>query len=187
MREANCSLCHLPLKDEEPLTSCPACGATSHEECWTENGGCGVYGCTEAPATEKQVMPETPTWWGQEHKLCPRCGREIKAAALRCRFCQTTFDTAAPMTAGAYHESLASVEDQKAVKSWARGIFITGLIPFLAPVVLVGGTIYWFTNGKAIKKLPPLDRILGQLGLVLSAAWILLGACVWALSTTGAP
>src|SRR5690554_5107130 len=28
---------------------CPGCGLVSHRDCWIENGGCAVLGCSESP------------------------------------------------------------------------------------------------------------------------------------------
>lgn len=45
-----CPVCQWKVEPVEPSTDCPACGATYHTECWTENRGCAVYGCAQANA-----------------------------------------------------------------------------------------------------------------------------------------
>lgn len=51
----NCPYCRFPLKAGLPATACDGCGAIHHEECWEENGGCAIVGCTKtarhAPAS----------------------------------------------------------------------------------------------------------------------------------------
>lgn len=40
-----CEYCQANIKDESFLVHCPECNTPYHLECWTENGGCAVYGC----------------------------------------------------------------------------------------------------------------------------------------------
>lgn len=40
-----CPYCQTEVKESEAIL-CPLCGMPYHSECWTENGGCAVYGCT---------------------------------------------------------------------------------------------------------------------------------------------
>jgi hypothetical protein len=35
---------------------CPSCGTPHHHECWQENKGCTVYGCSEAPSDEPAIV-----------------------------------------------------------------------------------------------------------------------------------
>src|SRR6266568_304599 len=51
---ALCAICQTPLgpTENEPTTTCPACDAKYHADCWLQNGGCAVYGCAQVPATE---------------------------------------------------------------------------------------------------------------------------------------
>lgn len=42
-----CGVCQWPIHPGEPQVSCPSCHARYHEECWTENRGCSVYGCDQ--------------------------------------------------------------------------------------------------------------------------------------------
>jgi len=41
-----CPYCQAPVPGGLPVTNCPVCGTPHHAECWHENGGCAVYGCT---------------------------------------------------------------------------------------------------------------------------------------------
>ncbi|MGH9420553.1 MAG: RING finger protein, partial [Thermoanaerobaculia bacterium] len=42
--EPVCSICMTAVEADDASTSCPACRASYHAGCWTENGGCAVYG-----------------------------------------------------------------------------------------------------------------------------------------------
>src|SRR5215469_5744756 len=73
--EPVCSICLSPIAQSDSKTACPSCDAAYHAECWTENAGCAVYGCSQAPAVESRRAIEIPvSYWGQEHKNCPQCG-----------------------------------------------------------------------------------------------------------------
>jgi hypothetical protein len=47
-----CGVCHSPIAPLEESTRCPACRTEFHVECWTENRGCSVYGCSHVNALE---------------------------------------------------------------------------------------------------------------------------------------
>jgi len=51
-REAgsNCPYCRFTFKRGTALLRCPACSAAHHDDCWTDNGGCAVVGCSAAPS-----------------------------------------------------------------------------------------------------------------------------------------
>src|SRR5215813_14911158 len=93
-----CAICQTAIAEEESATACPGCKARYHADCWTENGGCAVYGCEQVPPTKGRAGLEIPVaYWGQETKPCPVCNVMIMAAALRCRSCGTIFQTARPL------------------------------------------------------------------------------------------
>src|SRR6266850_7273377 len=98
-----CTICQSAIALEEPKTECPGCHAIYHSDCWPENSGCAVYGCSQVPQVEQRKSIEIPvSYWGQENKPCPSCGKEILAAAVRCRHCGTTFESAQPVDAAAF-------------------------------------------------------------------------------------
>src|SRR5437879_5343085 len=62
---ATCPICQTPIAVHETSKSCPECGEVHHQECWDEIGGCAIYGCKAAPATEKQPDSEPAmSAWG---------------------------------------------------------------------------------------------------------------------------
>ena len=71
---SSCPICQSPIAAEEPVVTCPACDQIHHRECWAEIGGCGTYGCKQAPALEK----------GSGHVAAPdRLGRYQEVSGLR--------------------------------------------------------------------------------------------------------
>jgi hypothetical protein len=53
---AVCPYCRSPIEPgaaDELL--CPGCGTPHHSDCFQENGGCTVFGCSSAPADEQKV------------------------------------------------------------------------------------------------------------------------------------
>jgi TM2 domain-containing membrane protein YozV len=44
---------------DEPLI-CEDCGVAHHADCYAENGGCTIFGCSKAPADEPKVSVSTP-------------------------------------------------------------------------------------------------------------------------------
>jgi TM2 domain-containing membrane protein YozV len=51
-----CPYCRAAFEDgEDQPVACSACGTLHHAECLAENGGCTVFGCSQAPADEAKV------------------------------------------------------------------------------------------------------------------------------------
>jgi hypothetical protein len=47
----------MPFDDQAPpKIYCTACGMPHHEDCYMENGGCTVFGCTRAPADDPKLQ-----------------------------------------------------------------------------------------------------------------------------------
>src|SRR6516162_1650670 len=54
---AVCPYCRMPFDDQAPpKIYCTACGMPHHEDCYMENGGCTVFGCTRAPADDPKLQ-----------------------------------------------------------------------------------------------------------------------------------
>lgn len=56
MSAAVCPYCRTPIdagSEEESL--CSGCGTPHHKDCYQENGGCTVFGCSQAPSDEQKV------------------------------------------------------------------------------------------------------------------------------------
>jgi uncharacterized membrane protein YhaH (DUF805 family) len=44
---------------EAEAVACPACQTPHHHDCWTENGGCTVFGCAQAPTDDPKIAVST--------------------------------------------------------------------------------------------------------------------------------
>ena len=57
MAELVCPYCRMPFDETGPAkVFCTACGTPHHEDCYQENGGCTVFGCTRAPADDPKLQ-----------------------------------------------------------------------------------------------------------------------------------
>ena len=51
-----CPYCRTEVGEAEgERKDCPGCGTPHHADCFAENGGCTVFGCSQAPADEAKV------------------------------------------------------------------------------------------------------------------------------------
>lgn len=52
-----CPYCRMPFDEAGPAkVYCTACGVPHHEDCYQENGGCTVFGCSRAPADDPKLQ-----------------------------------------------------------------------------------------------------------------------------------
>ncbi len=188
MSDSFCALCQSPIGSSEETSCCPECGAIYHEECHAENGGCGTYGCPRVPPPSTQaVAVAPPSVWGRETKPCPGCGKEIRAAAIRCRHCGTIFGSAEAMTGEELGEARARQARLRTLRRNAVAAFVGGVVPCTAPIILIGGSLFFFVNRSFFRKLPPAHRVLVVLGLSVSGLWVVLGAAVMLFSKGSRP
>jgi hypothetical protein len=185
-RVAVCAFCLSPIGAGEVATACPACRASYHDECWRENGGCAVYGCSQVPTVEPRKAVEIPvSYWGRENKPCPACGREILAAAVRCRFCGATFSSAQPEDAAAFNQRTEQQKRLPAVKQRVVWIFVLSLIPCLAPIGGLWGLIWYPTHKSDVQALPSLYPALCKMGIAVGLGQTVLMALVAAVYAVG--
>jgi len=53
---AVCPYCRTEIDtDDGGRMECASCGTPHHRDCFTENGGCTVFGCAQAPADEPKI------------------------------------------------------------------------------------------------------------------------------------
>jgi predicted RNA-binding Zn-ribbon protein involved in translation (DUF1610 family) len=169
-----CAICQSPLNAGEPQTACPECKAAYHSDCWEENGGCAIYGCSKVPEIEQRRAIEIPiSYWGMENKPCPNCGFQILAAAVRCRNCGAKFASARPEEAGQYYARTARDERLPATKRSIMVLFVFCVVPCLAPIGAVWGLIWYSMRRDEIKALPSVFPALCKIGIGVA-----IGQCV---------
>lgn len=167
--DAVCAICQTAIQSGEAAADCPACRARYHDECWQENGGCAVYGCEQVPQVEARRAIEIPiSYWGQENKPCPNCNREILAAAVRCRHCGATFDSARPEDAEEFQNRTALTERLPGMKRSVTWIFVFSVVPCLAPIGALWGAIWFGRNRRHLSALPAVYAALCKIGLAVA-------------------
>jgi hypothetical protein len=163
---ALCAICQSSLSHGEEQTECPECRSAYHEECWLENGGCAVYGCAQVPPTEGRAALEIPAaYWGRENKPCPQCGKEILAAAVRCRHCGATFSSSRPEDSAEFHKREETIARLPALKRNAVLVFVFCALPCSALPASIAGLIWYMVNRDALGSAPTLYSGLAKVGL----------------------
>ena len=161
-----CAICQSAIAGDEARAQCPSCGAEYHLECWDELGGCATYGCPRVPAIEPLSSTDIPAaYWGQEHKSCPACAREILAAAVRCRHCGATFDSAQPEDTAEFQERAARRQRVPRAQRAVIVLFVLSVIPCLAPVGGLAGWVWRARNRRDLESLPAIYPALSKIGL----------------------
>ena len=178
--EIVCGICQTALAEGEARSECSDCHAVYHGDCWTENKGCAVYGCSKVPETEKLESIEIPvSYWGQEKKPCPACGTEIMAAAVRCRSCGAEFASARPENQGEFRHRKQIEQRAPKLRRTAVLLVVFAAIPFTAPFSAGYGYFWYGHNGEELRTLPrlypSLCKIAIGLGALQTAGIVLMG------------
>ncbi|MCL4177634.1 MAG: hypothetical protein KJ072_07780 [Verrucomicrobia bacterium] len=164
-----CAICQSAIAGDETRAQCPSCGAEYHLECWDELGGCATYGCPRVPAIEPLSSTDIPAaYWGQEHKACPACGREILAAAVRCRHCGATFASAQPEDTAEFQERAARRQRLPRAQRAVIVLFVLSVIPCLAPLGGIAGLVWRAWNRRDLESLPAIYPALSKIGLAVA-------------------
>ncbi len=174
-----CPICQTGIAAAETATFCPDCKTIYHADCWNDNQGCAVYGCSQVPPKEQKTSLEIPvSYWGQQHKPWPVCGQQIQAIALRCRHCGATFASQRPEETGEFFNRLTKEHSAEMAKGKVIWVFILCAIPFTAPIAAIAA-LFWYLNKKeAINAMPAMYSAMVKIGIVvglgLTAAIILI-------------
>jgi len=165
-----CPICQTPIGSDAQVVKCSACDQVHHGECWAEVGGCGTYGCTQAPEVVKTEQRARTTAWGDK-KDCPMCGETIRSTALRCRHCGTKFDTVDPMTREDLLRRRALEREQKILKTSTVILFVLSLIGCPAPLVGLISSAYLMPKGEELMRCGPLYFILAWASIIVSGCY----------------
>lgn len=171
-----CQICHTPIAADEGYVNCPKCQQVHHRDCWSEIGGCGTYGCEQAPAFEKSdTSAQAPlAAWG-DTKVCPACQEEIKSIAVKCRYCGTEFDTVDPLSLADLTTRAAATDGLNNYRKFVVGVFIASLIGCLAPITLIVSGIGIIAQRDKIRRSGPMYAIMGYTAFGLSAVFTVIG------------
>lgn len=80
----SCPYCRFPIKGGGLAAVCTGCSAIHHAECWTDNQGCAVVGCAQAPVARRlppRTSPRPPTTLPQATRQPPSVALASPAAA----------------------------------------------------------------------------------------------------------
>jgi hypothetical protein len=179
---ATCPICQTAVGETEAVIVCQSCDQVHHRECWVDVGGCATYGCENAPKADKAAPAETPlSAWG-DTKKCPACGETIKAIALRCRYCQTDFDTVDPLSLKDLRGRVVKEERLQSTRSTVVVLFILSLLGCPAPLVAILAPCYILPKRATVARAGPVYLVMGYSAIGISVVYSILALLFYLFS-----
>jgi DNA-directed RNA polymerase subunit RPC12/RpoP len=119
-----------------------------------------------APDVKKRNETEIPqSFWGKENKACPKCGKEILAAAVRCRYCGARFLSERPLGTSEFEFQEKIKTKKTAIKRTIIILLILNIISVSAPIAAIAASVWYSYNKKMVAALPSLYRTLIIIGI----------------------
>jgi hypothetical protein len=178
----SCAICMSAIGPGDATTVCEGCRSPYHAECWSDNGGCAVYGCAFVPKTDGlKPLEVPPAYWGREDKDCPSCGAKIMALAVRCRHCGSEV-MARPEEKAAFARRTERRARTPVFRRNARLFLGLALLPVLSLLTLTAGAFYYRRNRDDIRRLSGGTDGLYRIAIFTAAAQcaiLLLGVTAW--------
>lgn len=150
---SQCGVCHSTIEEREEHTRCPDCGAVFHVECWTENGGCSVYGCAQVNSlpTARSATGAAPVAAGVDDEIVsiPHGGMSLAYAFLAMSVLAAlggalTFGATAILAAAAALLYLLRVRP----KRQRRVVFLSIAVSLTGAVAGVALSYFWWIGGN---------------------------------------
>ncbi|MBU0717992.1 MAG: hypothetical protein KJ749_07075 [Planctomycetes bacterium] len=76
-----CTICQTKIDAGEEVRNCTRCHSSFHVSCWDEVGGCGTYGCEEAPGATSSSGSASATGAGTSQPKAPSPEQLTKGAS----------------------------------------------------------------------------------------------------------
>lgn len=150
-----CPYCRAEITPTDRTRVCPACHTPHHADCWKENKGCTVFGCSMAPPDEEKISvhlipsnpasrpqhipssnprvpspqrPPVPTYLGQSIAVTLLCCMPFGIAAI-----VNAAQVNSKLKAGDYEGAVAS---SNSAKKWGWVAFWAGLAVGVIQVII---------------------------------------------------
>lgn len=173
-----CPICQAPVEPGEEVVTCIDCKRIHHTECWSEVGGCGMYGCRQAFPAQKTTDPSAMAnsqnaVWAAEQAACPVCRETISKGARACSFCKTPVHHQHGRMIARFHGSPQDRSEQS-LRTTAVALLVVSFIGFLAPVILVIASIVFWRKRQNLARMGQIYPVLVLLAIGISSIYCMI-------------